>query len=277
MKRSGILFSFTERPGEREIFDPRHGKFPADIRLGRKGCDRNRSGGFITDADKPASERLATGSPRRIVARYCFFRLLASRRRKSRRLLGVSRQTLYDVLNGKQPITANLALRIGKLIGGGPDIWLQMQQNYDLDIAERATRQRTQAHPDLGSRGIAHAAMSCSPRVAFCCAARRKRAIANRRRRKWRRSELLFGAGAVSETAWRNFLGKEVTPRFPEGLTAFEGYGQWKAPAAKSRKSAHEFFLCGTRRMAKADTDIDAIRDAYKNSSTSFPSCVWTN
>ena len=54
------------------------------------------------------------------------------------RLLGVSRQTLYDVLNEKQPITANLALRIGKLVGGGAEIWLRMQQAYDLQIAEKA-------------------------------------------------------------------------------------------------------------------------------------------
>lgn len=47
-------------------------------------------------------------------------------------LLGVSRPTLYDVLNEKRPITPNLALRIGKLIGGGPEIWLRMQQAYDL-------------------------------------------------------------------------------------------------------------------------------------------------
>ena len=54
------------------------------------------------------------------------------------RLLGVSRQTLYDVLNEKQPITANLALRIGKLVGGGAEIWLRMQQAYDLAIAEKS-------------------------------------------------------------------------------------------------------------------------------------------
>ena len=65
------------------------------------------------------------------------------------RLLGVSRQTLYDVLNEKQPITANLALRIGKLVGGGPDIWLRMQQNYDLEIAERALAKELKRIPTL--------------------------------------------------------------------------------------------------------------------------------
>lgn len=65
------------------------------------------------------------------------------------RLLGVSRQTLYDVLNEKQPITANLALRIGKLVGGGAEIWLTMQQNYDLEIAARALAKEIKAIPTL--------------------------------------------------------------------------------------------------------------------------------
>ena len=52
------------------------------------------------------------------------------------RLLGISRQTLYDILNEKQPITARMALRIGKLCGNGPDIWLNLQQRYDLQMAE---------------------------------------------------------------------------------------------------------------------------------------------
>jgi addiction module HigA family antidote len=53
------------------------------------------------------------------------------------RLLGISRQTLYDILNEKQPVTAGMALRIGKMCGNGPDIWLNMQKRYDLKIAER--------------------------------------------------------------------------------------------------------------------------------------------
>ena len=52
------------------------------------------------------------------------------------RLLGISRQTLYDILNEKQPITASMALRIGKMCGNGPDIWLNMQKRYDLKVAE---------------------------------------------------------------------------------------------------------------------------------------------
>ena len=38
------------------------------------------------------------------------------------RLLGVSRQTLYDILGEKQPVTAAMALRLGKLCGDGAEI-----------------------------------------------------------------------------------------------------------------------------------------------------------
>lgn len=52
------------------------------------------------------------------------------------RLLGISRQTLYDILNEKQPVTAQMALRIGKMCGNGADIWLNLQRTYDLRMAE---------------------------------------------------------------------------------------------------------------------------------------------
>ena len=65
------------------------------------------------------------------------------------RLLGISRQTLYDILAEKQPITARMALRIGKLCGNGPDIWSRMQVQYDLDIAERELEDEIARIPTL--------------------------------------------------------------------------------------------------------------------------------
>ena len=47
-------------------------------------------------------------------------------------LLRVSRQTLYDLLGEKQPVTPQMALRLGRLLGNGPDIWLRLQGAYDL-------------------------------------------------------------------------------------------------------------------------------------------------
>jgi antitoxin HigA-1 len=53
------------------------------------------------------------------------------------RLLGISRQTLYDILDEKQPVTSGMALRLGKLLGNGPDLWINLQRAYDLATAER--------------------------------------------------------------------------------------------------------------------------------------------
>lgn len=46
-------------------------------------------------------------------------------------------------------------------------------------------------------------------------------------------AELLFGRNIegranVSDAQWSDFLGQEVTPRFPDGLTVFEAAGQWR-------------------------------------------------
>ena len=53
------------------------------------------------------------------------------------RLLGISRQTLYDILDERQPVTPAMALRIGKLCGNGPDLWLNLQKRYDRWKAEQ--------------------------------------------------------------------------------------------------------------------------------------------
>jgi addiction module HigA family antidote len=53
------------------------------------------------------------------------------------RLLGVSRQTLYDILNQKQPVTPTIAVRLGKLFGDGAGVWIRMQAAYDTWHAER--------------------------------------------------------------------------------------------------------------------------------------------
>jgi len=48
------------------------------------------------------------------------------------RLLGISRQTLYDILTRRQGVTPATAVRIGKLFGDGPEVWLRMQIEHDL-------------------------------------------------------------------------------------------------------------------------------------------------
>jgi len=51
--------------------------------------------------------------------------------------LQISRQTLYDILNERQPVTAEMAVRFGKLFGNGPRFWINMQRAFDLAMAEK--------------------------------------------------------------------------------------------------------------------------------------------
>ncbi len=51
--------------------------------------------------------------------------------------LGVSRQMLHRVLSEEASVTPEMAVRVGKLCGNGPGIWLAMQQARDLWLAER--------------------------------------------------------------------------------------------------------------------------------------------
>jgi antitoxin HigA-1 len=52
--------------------------------------------------------------------------------------LGVSRQMLHNILNGTAAVTPEMALRLGKFCGNGPEVWLRMQQARDLWEAARA-------------------------------------------------------------------------------------------------------------------------------------------
>jgi len=54
------------------------------------------------------------------------------------RRLHISRQTLHELLAERKGFTPEMALRIGKLAGNGPLLWLGLQQRFDLWHAERA-------------------------------------------------------------------------------------------------------------------------------------------
>ena len=55
---------------------------------------------------------------------------------KVAKCLGVSRQMLHKILAEKAPVSPEMALRLGKFCGNGPDVWLAMQTNYDLALAK---------------------------------------------------------------------------------------------------------------------------------------------
>jgi len=51
--------------------------------------------------------------------------------------LGVTRQTLHRILAGATSVTPEMALRLGKFCGNGPDLWIRMQEAHDLWHAKR--------------------------------------------------------------------------------------------------------------------------------------------
>lgn len=51
--------------------------------------------------------------------------------------IGVTRQTLHRILAGSTAVTPEMALRLGKFCGNGPDLWIRMQEAHDLWHAER--------------------------------------------------------------------------------------------------------------------------------------------
>jgi antitoxin HigA-1 len=64
-------------------------------------------------------------------------------------LLGVSRPTLYDILNEEQSVTPAMALRLGKLCGNGPDLWLNLQRTVDLHREEKRLQGKLKKIPTL--------------------------------------------------------------------------------------------------------------------------------
>ena len=53
------------------------------------------------------------------------------------RVLGVTRQALNNLVNGKAGISPEMAIRLDKAFGGGADTWLRLQAAYDLAQAEK--------------------------------------------------------------------------------------------------------------------------------------------
>lgn len=47
-------------------------------------------------------------------------------------ILGVSRRTVNEIIQGHRPITVDMALRLGKALGNGPQLWLNLQQKVDI-------------------------------------------------------------------------------------------------------------------------------------------------
>lgn len=59
---------------------------------------------------------------------------------KGAKVLGVTRQALNNLVNGKSGISPEMAIRLSKAFGGGADVWLGIQMDYDLAQAMKNER-----------------------------------------------------------------------------------------------------------------------------------------
>ncbi len=90
--------------------------------------------------------------------------------------------------------------------------------------------------------------------------------------RGWLDTKLYFGLGpaddaskGVSEAAWREFLDKEVTPRFPAGLSVMDIYGQWQSKRTGGvERIRSKMLVIDYPATHENAAKIEAIRAAWK-------------
>ena len=89
---------------------------------------------------------------------------------------------------------------------------------------------------------------------------------------RWVDTRLYFGLGpadhpdqGVSEARWREFLDREVTPRFPDGLSVAEIYGQWLSKGQSvPQRLRSKVLIIDYPDSAESRAKIEAIRAAWK-------------
>jgi hypothetical protein len=107
---------------------------------------------------------------------------------------------------------------------------------------------------------LAGCATTSVPAPSSQCAAGRKPAV----------SELLyFGTtkpdGTVTLKEWSDFLWDVVTPRFPDGFTAWQGYGQWKSNKGEIQREVSYVVSIVHEPGESAEDGIHVIVEWYKS------------
>ncbi|MFY9269893.1 MAG: HigA family addiction module antitoxin [Candidatus Manganitrophaceae bacterium] len=74
--------------------------------------------------------------PGRIVRQECIEPLGLTITEAAKRL-GVTRQALNNLVNGKAGISPEMSIRLSKAFGSSPEVWLGMQMEYDLAQAKK--------------------------------------------------------------------------------------------------------------------------------------------
>ena len=72
------------------------------------------------------------------------------------------------------------------------------------------------------------------------------------------------GGGVVSEAQWSDFLRTSITPRFPDGLTVLEGYGQSGGRSGRITGERVKVVQLGVRDPGAAAPNVDAVIGEYR-------------
>jgi hypothetical protein len=83
------------------------------------------------------------------------------------------------------------------------------------------------------------------------------------------RVDLFFGlqrqdGTLIGEAEWGAFLDKEVTPRFPDGLSVFTARGQWRHDTGRIAHETSKMLVILYQPSPESEAAIEAIRVAYK-------------
>lgn len=68
----------------------------------------------------------------------------------------VSRSRVNDIVLGRRAMTADTAMRIARYFGTSPGFWINLQAQYDLDVANRTIRRQIEREvtPRAGSAAV---------------------------------------------------------------------------------------------------------------------------
>jgi antitoxin HigA-1 len=121
-----------------------HGAYDVEIVDYHQGTEmsiRRENLSKLDFSDVATGRRLAPVHPGTVLLRD-FIQPMELTRYKVAKAIKVSQRRIDEICSGKRSITADTALRPARLFGTDAQTWMNLQAQYDLELAERETATR---------------------------------------------------------------------------------------------------------------------------------------